>query len=145
MFSPANPDKWYDGTAGGGVWVTNNAGLTNGSNTTDFAIPNLATTTVAISAANANVIYAGTGEPFQNSDGITGSGVVKSSDAGATWNYLNNTLSFGSVGRILVSPTDENTLLVGASSGIYRSTNGGISWTKTSSTGNTQDLKYSVR
>ena len=143
VVSPTNPDKWYDGTAGGGVWVTNNAGLT-WSNTTDFAIPNLATTTVAISAANANIIYAGTGEPFQNSDGITGSGVVKSSDAGATWNYLNNTLSFGSVGRILVSPTDANTLLVGASSGIYRSTNGGISWTKTSSTGNTQDLKYSV-
>lgn len=140
VVSPTNPDKWYDGTAGGGVWITNDAG-TSWANTTDYAVPNLATSTIAISPANANIVYAGTGEPFGNLDNITGSGLVKSTDGGATWSYLSNTSAFGSVGRVLVDPADANKVLVGTSSGVYRSTNGGTTWAKTSSAGNVQDLK----
>ena len=141
--SPANADKWYDGTAGGGVWITDNAG-TSWRNTTDKAVPNLATSTIAISKSNASVIYAGTGEPFGNLDAITGSGVVKSLDAGETWTSLTNTISFGSIGRVIVNPLNANQVLVGSSSGIYRSTDGGTTWIKTSGVGNTQDLKYSA-
>jgi photosystem II stability/assembly factor-like uncharacterized protein len=128
--SPSNPDKWYVGTAGGGVWITENAGV-NWRNTTDYTVPSLATSTLGISASNANVIYAGSGEPFNNLDALTGVGIIKSTDAGETWSYLSNTTSFGSVGRILVNPTDANNLIVGTSKGIYVSTDGGVSWVKT--------------
>lgn len=140
VVSPTNPNKWYNGTAGGGVWITNDAGA-SWANTTDYAIPNLATSTIAISSANSNIVYAGTGEPFGNLDGITGSGIVKSTDGGATWSYLSNTSTFGSVGRVLVDPTDANKVLVGTSSGVFRTTDGGTTWAKTSSAGNVQDLK----
>lgn len=143
VVSPANPNKWYDGTAGGGVWLTENAG-TSWRNTTDFNVPNLATSTIAIAKSDANVIYAGTGEPFNNLDAITGSGVIKSQDGGETWTSLAGTISYGSVGRIVISPTNPNQVLIGTSSGIYKSIDGGTTWAKTSSAGNTQDLKYSA-
>lgn len=142
--SPTNPNKWYNGTAGGGVWITDNAGV-SWRNTTDYAIPNLATSTIAISQSNANVIYAGTGEPFGNSDGITGSGIVKSLDAGETWSYLSNTNSFGSVGRLLANPTNDAQVFAGTSKGIYQTNDGGTSWTKiyngSGTYTNVQDLK----
>ena len=144
--SPTNPDKWYNATVGGGVWITDNAGL-SWRTTTDYAIPNLATSTLAISASNANIIYAGTGEPFGNLDAITGSGIVKSLDSGETWSFLSNT-SFGSVGRLLVNPTDAAQLFAATSTGIYRTMNGGTSWSKIYSgpgtTTNVQDLKASA-
>lgn len=140
VVSPTNPNKWYNGTAGGGVWITEDAGLT-WNNTTDFSVPNLATSTIAISPANPNIVFSGTGEPFGNLDNITGSGVLKSIDAGATWTYLSNTSTFGSVGRIVIDPADANKVLVSTSNGVFRSTNGGTSWTQTYSGGNVQDLK----
>ena len=128
--SPTNPDKWYVGTAGGGVWITEDAGV-NWRNTTDYTVPSLATSTIGISQSNANVIYAGTGEPFGNLDALSGMGIVKSTDAGETWVHLTNTTSLGSVGRIIVNPTDANHLVVGTSKGIYVSTDGGVSWNRT--------------
>ena len=141
--SPTNPDKWYVGTAGGGVWITENAG-TSWRNTTDYTVPSLATSTLGISSSDPNVIYAGSGEPYGNLDALTGVGVIKSTDAGETWTYLSNTASFGSVGRVLVNPTNSNHVIVGTSTGIYVSTNGGTSWsqtlTGTGTTTNTQDI-----
>jgi hypothetical protein len=84
-----------------------------------------ATSTLGISSSDPNVIYAGSGEPFGNLDNLTGVGVIKSTDAGETWTYLSNTASFGSVGRVLVNPTNSNHVIVGTSKGIYVSTNGG--------------------
>ena len=141
--SPTNPDKWYVGTAGGGVWITENAG-TSWRNTTDYTVPSLATSTLGISSSDPNVIYAGSGEPYGNLDALTGVGVIKSTDAGETWTYLSNTASFGSVGRVLVNPTNSNHVIVGTSTGIYVSTNGGTSWsqtlTGTGTTTNAQDI-----
>lgn len=130
VVSPQNPDKWYVGTVGGGVWITDNAGTT-WKNTTDFAVPNLATSTIAISPQNANVVYAGTGEPFGNLDRITGVGLIKSTDAGEHWTRLLNTATFGDVGRLLVNPTNSNHLLIGTSKGIYTTQDGGATWNQT--------------
>ena len=127
--SPTNPDKWYVGTAGGGVWITENAG-TSWRNTTDYTVPSLATSTLGISSSDPNVIYAGSGEPYGNLDALTGVGVIKSTDAGETWTYLSNTASFGSVGRILVNPSNSNHLIIGTSKGIYVSTDGGTTWSQ---------------
>lgn len=146
LASPTNANKWYNGTAGGGVWISDNAGL-NWRTTTDYAIPNLSTSTLAISASNANIVYAGTGEPFNALDQVTGSGIVKSTDGGETWAYLANT-TFGSVGRMLVSPTNASTIFAGTSTGIYRSLDGGANWTNvyvgSGTLKNVQDLKASA-
>lgn len=127
--SPNDPDKWYVGSAGGGVWISDNAGE-NWRTTTDFTVPNLATSTVAISESDSKIVYAGTGEPFGNMDAITGSGLIKSIDGGETWEKLDNTIDFGSVGRLLVNPNDANHLVVGTSKGIYLTKDGGAKWTQ---------------
>lgn len=127
---PTNSNRWFVGTVGGGVWLTENQGST-WTNLTDGKIPNLATSTIAISAQDKNTIYVGTGEPFGNLDAIGGSGVFKTTDGGTTWTHLTSTASYGDVGRIIVSPSNKNIVLIGTKTGIYRTTDGGTTWTRT--------------
>lgn len=138
---PGDPDQntWLAGSVGGGVWKTTDAGqtwvhLTEG-------LPNLATTTVAICEAQPEIIYVGTGESFAG-DGINGSGMYKSTDAGATWTLLSSTTSlveFQNINRIIVDPSDPDYVVAcgrqsnfGGTfvSGIYYSTDGGATWTQ---------------
>ncbi len=131
---------WYAGSVGGGIWKTENAGEEWINLTPDF--PNLSTSTLAMSAHNTNVIYAGTGEGF---DGlmVNGSGIWKSVDKGKTWTILKSTASsdrFQNVLRLIVNPLDENELLActfssprdavknSSKSFIMKSTDGGESW-----------------
>lgn len=146
IVDPDDPDydTWYAGSVGGGVWKTENAGQTWTELT--FDLPNLAIGWLAMAPSNHDVIYAGTGEGFFNLDQINGSGIWKSSDRGATWDQLASTanLEFQNVTRIIVDPADANTLLVStavgfkrapATSGIHRSTDGGLNWSKVFDTG----------
>ncbi|WP_232455882.1 T9SS type A sorting domain-containing protein [Polaribacter sp. SA4-10] len=137
---PTNPNRWYVGTVGGGVWLTQDAGTT-WVNLTDLQIPNLATSTIVISPQDANTLYVGTGEPFRNLGAIGGSGVFKTTDGGTTWQHLTASQNFGDVGRIIINPNDKNNVLIATESGIYRTINGGGSWTVTyNSSGIVQDL-----
>jgi len=137
---PTNANRWFFGTVGGGVWLTEDTGATF-VNLTDTTIPNLATSTIVISPQDKNTLYVGTGEPFGNLGAIGGSGVYKTIDGGATWESLTNTVSFGDIGRIIINPNDKNNLLVGTRSGIYRTTDGGANWSQTFvSSGTVQDL-----
>ncbi|WP_334056831.1 T9SS type A sorting domain-containing protein [Polaribacter sp. P097] len=127
---PTDANRWFFGTVGGGVWLTEDAGTTF-TNITDSTIPNLATSTIVISPQDKNTLYVGTGEPYGNLGAIGGSGVYKTTDGGATWTNLPNTANFGDVGRIILNPTDKNNVLVGTTSGIYRTTDGGATWSQT--------------
>jgi photosystem II stability/assembly factor-like uncharacterized protein/HSP20 family molecular chaperone IbpA len=137
---PTNANRWYVGTVGGGVWLTEDAGTT-WENLTDLQIPNLATSTIVISPTDANTLYVGTGEPFGNLGAIGGSGVFKTTDGGTTWQHLTATLNYGDIGRIIINPNDKNNVLIGTESGIYRTINGGTSWTRVYNSSRTvQDL-----
>lgn len=137
---PTDSNRWFTGTVGGGVWLTEDAGV-SWSNLTDFKIPNLATSTIVISPQDKNTLYVGTGEPFGNLGAIGGSGVFKTTDGGITWLHLTSTISFGDIGRIIINPADKNNVLVATEDGIYRTIDGGITWTQTYiSTRRVQDL-----
>ncbi len=127
---PNNANRWFVGSVGGGVWLTEDAGVT-WFVLTDFKIPNLATSTIVISQTNPNVLYVGTGEPFGNLGAIGGTGVYKTIDGGATWQSLVATTGFGDVGKIIINPLDDMNVLIGTTEGIYRTTDGGTSWVKT--------------
>ncbi|NVJ87986.1 MAG: T9SS type A sorting domain-containing protein [Flavobacteriaceae bacterium] len=141
VVDPNDKTRWFVGSVGGGVWLTEDEGAT-WTNLTDGKIPNLATSVIAISPQDSNTLYVGTGEPFGNLDAIGGSGVFKTVDGGTTWTNLTATADFGDIGRMIVNPNNKNNVLVSSKTGIYRTNDGGTRWTRTyDSSGNwVQDL-----
>jgi hypothetical protein len=86
-----------------------------------------------------NIMYVATGESFRNADAVRGVGVFKSIDGGATWNFLSSTSAHILCTRI-VCDFQGNVYLAtrnaaGAPGGLYRSTDGGTSWTNITPTG----------
>jgi len=132
----ASKNTWYVGSVGGGVWKTTNAGTTWRCLTDQ--LPNLATTTIVQGQSNKNVLYAGTGEGFNNADAIEGSGIFKSTDRGESWVQLSATAirNFAFVNRLVIDPANENIVIAGTRSGIFKTIDGGTTWTKKSSFGN---------
>jgi photosystem II stability/assembly factor-like uncharacterized protein len=132
-----NPDVYYMGTVAGGVWKTTNAGLnwTPLTDTTDIR----SIGAIAVAPSDANIIYAGTGESCIRGDISDGDGMWKSMDAGKTWTHI-GLEDTRHISRIMVDPHDANIVLVAAMGhafgpnnerGVFRSTDGGKSWTKT--------------
>lgn len=132
-----DPNLYYIGAAGGGVWKTDNGGATW---TPVFEKQDVsAIGAVAIDPNNENVVWVGTGEANPRNDVTYGDGVYKTSDGGKTWSHagLNDVWS---ISRILVDPKDSNHVVVGAfgdpfkdstARGVYETTDGGKTWTKT--------------
>jgi hypothetical protein len=138
---PTNPSVLYVGAAGGGVWKTANAGttwtpLTDGQSTLFMGA-------LAVAPSNPNVLYAGTGEANNSGDSYYGRGVLKSTDGGSTWSLLANSLfNRRTISRVVIDPTNANTVYVavsdfgenglGGNTGIWKSTDGGVHWSNTS-------------
>jgi len=130
------PDTFYFGSVGGGVWKSSNAGRTW---TPIFDATDVASIgAIGVAPSDANVIYVGTGEADMRDSIAFGNGIYKSTDAGKTWKHLGleNTKQ---IGRIIVDPKNPNTLFVAAlgnvyapnpDRGVYRSRDGGVTWQK---------------
>ncbi len=127
--SDATGNTWFVGAVSGGIWKTTDAGLHYTDQTPD--LPNLATTVLAMSESNHDVIYAGTGEGFGNADAVQGDGIFKSTDHGASWSQLSSTAAdedFFYVNRLVIDPANENIVVAATNTGIFKTTNGGSSW-----------------
>ncbi len=140
LINPTNPNLMWVGSTSGGIWKTTNGG-TSWSPVNDF-LPALAIGCMAMDPVNPNVMYAGTGEGFfeteegsSNTAAIRGAGIFMSTDGGNTWNQLGSTSGsdWYFVNRIAIDPTNTQIILAATSSGLFRTTNGGLTWTKTSS------------
>lgn len=128
---PNQPNVFYIGVNGGGVWKTTDAGRTWQPIFDDQPTGSIGDVTVAPS--NPNVVYVGSGEGLQRPDLSTGDGVYRSNDGGKTWVHLG--LREGQqIASIAVDPKNENRLFVAVlghpygpnqERGIYRSTDGG--------------------
>ena len=131
------PDTFYSGSVGGGVWKTENSGRT-WFPISDEGIPIGSIGAIAVAPSNPNIVYVGTGEPDIRSQNSYGIGMFKSMDAGKTWTHigLDNTRQ---IGRVAVDPADPNRVYVAAlghiydansERGVYRSLDGGTTWQK---------------
>ena len=134
VIDPKDPagNTWLAGSVSGGVWKTTDAGKSWECISPDLI--NLATGTIAISDADPNVIYAGTGEGFYNIDAVMGAGIFKSTDNGIKWEQLASTKdnsSFYYVNRIITDPNDVNTVLAATNRGVFKSVDGGVTWIQT--------------
>jgi photosystem II stability/assembly factor-like uncharacterized protein len=130
------PNTFYFGSVGGGVWKTTDAGQTW---TPIFdSQPVASIGALAVSTSNPDVIYVGSGEADMRSDISLGNGMYKSSDGGQSWRYL-GLHDTRQIGRILIDPKNPDIVLVAAlghgfgpntERGVFRSTDGGKSWTR---------------
>ncbi len=142
-YDPTNANTIYIGTANGGVWKSIDGGI-NWQPLTDNQ-NSLAMGAIVIDPSNSNIVYAGTGEATYSGASYYGRGLLKSTDAGATWsNYTSGLPSSSYFSRLRIRPNHSNELIAAlGSSGIYRSTNSGISWFSVVS-GRCDDIFYSL-
>jgi hypothetical protein len=128
------PGTFYAASASGHLWKTENYGLTWEVLFTDQDVYSLGD--IAVAPSNPDILYLGTGEANNSRSTYWGDGVYKSTDGGQTWTHLGLPESHH-IGRIVVHPTDPNTVYVAAlghlysenpERGLYRTTDGGRSW-----------------
>jgi photosystem II stability/assembly factor-like uncharacterized protein len=128
------PETYYFGSVGGGVWKTNDAGRT--WNPIFDSQPVASIGAIAIAPSNPEIIYVGSGEADMRSSISTGNGMYRSRDGGKTWAHTGLTDS-RQIGRILVDPKDPDKLFVAAlghaygpntERGVFRSNDGGKNW-----------------
>ncbi|MEP2023343.1 MAG: T9SS type A sorting domain-containing protein [Reichenbachiella sp.] len=153
VIDPDDADTWVAGAAGGGIWKTTDGGSSWTNKSTDM--PNLAISQIVMAGSDKNILYAGTGEGWGASAGfVKGNGIFKSTDLGETWVQLDATADnddFQVVNRMIVDPSDADILLsvnnndqlfASFTSGIFKSEDGGTSWTEvySSTSGRVQQI-----
>lgn len=131
-----NPNLYYFGTVGGGVWKTKDAGQTYEPLTDNYFGGTIGA--VAVAESDPNVIYAGEGEQTLRNNVSSGWGVWKSTDAGSSWKHIGLRDS-RHISRIRIHPKNSDIVYVAAIGnlwkpnemrGVFRSTDGGQTWKK---------------
>lgn len=140
-FHPISANTYWIGTPGGGAWKTTNNGSTwtNMTNT----LPTLSVTDIKFNPLNPNTIYLCTGD--RDGNDFYSVGLLKSVNGGTTWNTTGITYTesqFHQAHAILINPVDTNSLIYASDQGIYRSFNGGATWTGPVVSGNFMQLLY---
>ncbi len=134
---PSDPNVWYVGAGSGGVWKTTNAGTTWKPVFDEQGAYSIGCVTV--DPANPNIVWVGTGENVGGRHVGFGDGLYRSADGGVTWEKRGLERS-EHLSKIVVHPTLPDTLWVaaqgplwskGGERGLFRTTDGGKSWSKT--------------
>ena len=129
-----DPLTYYAGAASGGLWKTEDGGITWRPLFDDQDVHSVGA--LAVSASDPQVVWAGTGEPHIRSNVTIGDGVYRSMDGGETWEHMGLD-AIGRVSRIVIHPTDPDVVYVGAlghahgpqpERGVFRTLDGGQTW-----------------
>ncbi len=129
------PNVFYMGAAGGGLWKTMDYGF-HWNNISDgfFSTPSVGA--IAVYQKNPDILYVGTGSEAIRSNVVVGRGIYKSMDAGKTWEFI-GLKEAGQIGALEVHPDDPDIAYVAVvgqpfrkskERGVYRTRNGGKTW-----------------
>ncbi len=131
----AAPSTFYLGASGGGVWKTGDYGTT-WVNVSDGYFDSPSIGDIDVAQNDANIVYVGTGSDGLRSNVITGKGMYKSIDGGASWEHI-GLRETGHIGAVEIDPGNHNVVWVAAigqafsaneERGVYKTVNGGKSW-----------------
>ena len=131
---PGDPTVYYAAGAGSGLWKSTDGGLSWKSLMDEQTVASIGS--IAISASDPNVIYAGSGEANVRGNVQSGNGIYKSTDAGKTWTHV--WTEVGQIGTMAVDPRNPDVVFAAvlghafgpnASRGVLRSLDGGKTWT----------------
>ena len=139
-FHPTIPTTFWAGAPAGGLWKTTDGGLTWTTNTDYLSV--IGCTDLAIDPSNPNTMYLATGDGYAGDTYCIG--VLKSTDGGLTWNTTGLTFAVNimrEMRRLVINPNNPQILLAATNAGIYRTTNGGTSWTNVLA-GNFYDIEF---
>ncbi|MEL0201193.1 MAG: glycosyl hydrolase [Flavobacteriaceae bacterium] len=134
--NPQQPTEFYVAYASGGVWHTQDNGISF-----DPIMDNAPTQNIGELAMHwpSRTLWLGTGENNASRSSYAGMGLLKTTDNGASWT-THGLEGSHHIGKILVHPDDPNHLVVGVTGplysdsehrGVYRTTDGGANWEKT--------------
>jgi photosystem II stability/assembly factor-like uncharacterized protein len=132
--NPKNRSQYFVAAASGGVWKTDNSGVTYSpvfDNEGSYSIG-----TVVIDPKDSNIVWVGTGENNSQRSVSYGDGIYRSNDGGKTWKNMGLKQS-EHIARVLIDPRDSNVIYVasqgplwgpGGDRGLFKSTDGGKTW-----------------
>ncbi|MHB8462871.1 MAG: WD40/YVTN/BNR-like repeat-containing protein, partial [Vulcanimicrobiaceae bacterium] len=139
--SSRNPELYYLGAAGGGVWKSTDGGAAWNPVFDKEHVGAIGA--VAIDPSNDATVWVGTGESNPRNDVSYGDGIYKTTDSGKTWTNMGLRAS-KYISRILIDPKDPQHVIVGALGdvfadsshrGVYVTFDGGKTWRKTLAVG----------
>lgn len=112
----------------GGIWYTKDILATTPKwEVVDDYLENLAVVTLVQDPTDPQIMYFGTGEGYFNFDAVRGLGIFKSTDGGASWNFLPSTAPFSYTMRMIVHPNGD-VYAATRGQGLQRSQDGGQTW-----------------
>ncbi len=134
---PSDPNTYYMGTCGGGLWKTSNAGV-DWACVSDGFFKTGSVGAIGVSASNPDTVYVGMGETELRGNVSHGDGVYKTTDGGKTWTHV-GLMATQTIARVRVHPTNPDVVWVAAlghiygpnpDRGVFKTTDGGQTWRK---------------
>ncbi len=131
---PGEPNTYYFGATGGGVWKSTDGAMTWKPVFDKEAVSAIGS--LAVAPSDPNIVYVGTGEACIRGNISHGDGVYKTLDGGKTWKNVGLHDS-RAIGKVIVDPKNADIVFVAAlghpygpntERGIFRTMDGGKTW-----------------